>query len=835
MFKAAAGALALTVITQTTLAQADLSDEVFYQFMPISWRDSDGDTFRYGDFGGMADSLDYLESLGVTAVWMNPIFPSPAYHGYQHGPADQINPRFGTEQEFIDFVTEANSRGIKVFLDFVVYGISHDSVWFQDAQGNPGSAFDDWLAFTNGSNTQYLGSTYPTWNGDTVGFIHWNLNEPEPFQLVTDWAIKWLDPNEDGDFSDGVAGYRLDHVWVNYPSGPNGWGYNLDDFWIPWKNALTAVNPDVITFAEQADWGITGAQLHPGFDASMTKPFEFATRDAINSENAGALYSQMDRLFVELPNDGSGTFLTIIGDHDVDRLTSVIGGNLDRAKLGAAILFTQPFTPMLYYGDEIGMLGFKGNYGSDANDIPMREPMKWNATDGPPHSNYWVQNSQSFNNRYSADNDGRSVAEQGADPDSLLNTYRMFAALRGSNIALRRGDYAPIPNSDGSVWAFLREHDNQTLLVVINLDDVSTNTDLDLSAFSLPMGPTPPRDILSGAFLPDITEANKSSYPLVIDGWGWNIFEVEIDAPVPPPSLVDGVDIPSKFGAALATQTNPTSAGNNQNELNQLFGQLENDRVHLGITGNLEQNGNGFALFLDTRPGGQSILNTSNSTPPPAGLQDLTGLAFDAGFQPDEMFFVNTFGGAIYTDQLTLTDNALPASKVYRGQGAVGNGSGVTAGGFNPNNFQIAMNNSNAAGVTSSSASNADTATTGFELSIPFADLNIAPGHPVSVMALIVYSNGYVPNQVLPPLDTASDGDVAPDFGARAGDQFVALPDAPCDGDANSDGVVDVNDISFILFRLGDSGAPGIDGDANNDGIVDVNDISYALFRLGGC
>src|SRR5512141_2239889 len=81
-----------------------VADDVFYQFMPIAWRDSDNDASRFGDFGGMTASLDYLQQLGVTAVWMNPIFPSPAYHGYQHGPADQINSRLGSEAEFLGFV-----------------------------------------------------------------------------------------------------------------------------------------------------------------------------------------------------------------------------------------------------------------------------------------------------------------------------------------------------------------------------------------------------------------------------------------------------------------------------------------------------------------------------------------------------------------------------------------------------------------------------------------------------------------------------------------------------------------------------------------------------------
>ncbi|MFN9972065.1 MAG: alpha-amylase family glycosyl hydrolase, partial [Phycisphaerae bacterium] len=102
----------------------DVADDIFYHFMPISWRDSDNDQYRFGDFNGMTASLDYLQSLGVTAVWMNPIFPSAAYHGYQHGDASQINSRFGTEAQFLAFVNAAHARGIKVYLDFVAYGIS---------------------------------------------------------------------------------------------------------------------------------------------------------------------------------------------------------------------------------------------------------------------------------------------------------------------------------------------------------------------------------------------------------------------------------------------------------------------------------------------------------------------------------------------------------------------------------------------------------------------------------------------------------------------------------------------------------------------------------------
>ena len=166
----------------------DPVDDVFYQFMPIAWRDSDNDASRFGDFGGMTASLDYLQGLGVTAVWMTPIFPSVAYHGYQHGRADQLNNWFGTEPQFWSFVQAAHARGMKVFIDFVVYQIDTNAPpYFQSAYNNPASPYDTWLAFTNSANTTYYGGSGTTWNGQSHGYINWNLNDPNPTSLEISW------------------------------------------------------------------------------------------------------------------------------------------------------------------------------------------------------------------------------------------------------------------------------------------------------------------------------------------------------------------------------------------------------------------------------------------------------------------------------------------------------------------------------------------------------------------------------------------------------------------------------------------------------------------------
>ena len=155
-------ALILALLPASALAQPDYRDEILYQIMPIAWRDSNNDTNRFGDFGGLSASLDYLQQLGITTLYINPIFPSAAYHGYQHGDASQLNAWFGTQPEFLTFVSAAHARNMKVILDFVAYGISQNSIWYQGAYHNPASPYDQWLAFTNAANTSYTGYTFTT-------------------------------------------------------------------------------------------------------------------------------------------------------------------------------------------------------------------------------------------------------------------------------------------------------------------------------------------------------------------------------------------------------------------------------------------------------------------------------------------------------------------------------------------------------------------------------------------------------------------------------------------------------------------------------------------------
>jgi glycosidase len=831
----------LAATSGSALGQLDRphQDEVIYQIMPIAWRDSNGDVqgtqpTRFGDINGIASaaSLDYLQNLGVTMIYLQPIFPSAAYHGYQHGPADQINTRFGTQANVESLINAAHARGIKVILDYVGYGVSRNSVYYTSAYNNPSSQYDSWLAFTNAQNTQSTGYSFTTWNGSSVGFIHWNLATPAAANTVIGWAAKWLDPNDDGDTSDGVDGFRLDHIYAN---APEGWGATIG-FWQNFCTTLRAIKPGILIFGEHGDWGNYGTEVMTptGFDGVLTKPWEFAARDAVLNETAAGLYSSTAATIAAVPS--GKLVIAQTNDHDSDRIASYFGGSNAKQKVAAAVLMTQPFPPNIYYGDEIGMRGTKGNWGSDANDIPMREPFKWLAVAGAPMSNYWILNSSAYNGRFSQNNDGRSVQEQQGVSGSVLETYRTLISTRRNSIALRRGTYSAVTNGSSRVWSFVRMHTDQSVLVAINLGGSSVSTTLNLSEFGVAGGSTTPVSLIGGAAIGNITSANRGSYPVTIPAYSYIIASAGL---VPGPgSDVDGRNIPADAAPAnvVALQTCATNLGDNVGELNQLVVQAEESGLRIGLTGNVPLDGTGVLLLMETASGGQNVLNMSPVVSPPAALPGLTGTVLDAGFAANTGYFVNCFSGSVFVDQVALSSTG--ATKVYRGAGTVNSGRGTLTGGTNANGLLVAMDNTNAGGVTASSVAHAASATTGMEFVIPYADVGLPQdaasrqGRTVKVMAALVRGSGAFTNQVLPGVNFGSgELGVDPSFASVPGQQFAMF--AFCAADFNGDGSVDFFDyLDFVAgFSEGVSAA-----DFNRDGVVDFFDyLDFVAAFSTGC
>jgi glycosidase len=560
-------ALFTTILAASTIARQPTpparynpADDIIYQILPIAWRDSntrpfvtpppthltgnpnepatpdhsrDPHDYHFGDFRGLTDSLPYLHDLGITGIWLTPIYESNSYHGYQPIREDRVNPWFGSEDQFLEFVREAHKLEIKVYLDFVCHVVSQQSEWFRGAFRNPEHQCTSWFAFRDSANTTFEGSSFTGWNGDRVAFANWDLRNEGPRNLVISWAKHWLDPNGDGDTSDGIDGFRLDHVWAHCDNQPNGLGYNIDDFWPLWRAAIDHVKPDVYTFADPA-CSTRGSELLSVHDAVFCRAFEDEARWAVREGKAAGLYRCIGEMLKDKPFDRA--FLASLGSHMIERVASAIGpdefnprdheympqetldDNLSRAKVAAAVLLLQPFPPVLYYGDEIGMAGRSFCGGTDAIYIPQREPFKWNAASklGPPMTDYDSLNEALKGRRYSRDRDGRSVEEQKGVKGSLLETYRELIALRKNTPALRRGEYIPLENSDPHVWTFLKRTSTQTILVAINLGPDTLNVSVDLKNVTT-------TDSEKGDYAGVVTDLI-----LEIPGRGWKVIEPDL-------------------------------------------------------------------------------------------------------------------------------------------------------------------------------------------------------------------------------------------------------------------------------------------------------------------
>ncbi|MFC1683719.1 alpha-amylase family glycosyl hydrolase [Candidatus Zixiibacteriota bacterium] len=517
MKKASIISLLLTIIMGiSTLSQAHpFENDIFYQIFPISFRDSDGDGF--GDFNGIVEAIPYLQSLSVTAVWLNPVFVSKTYHGYQYARHDSLNPRFGTEAQFVAMVEALHDAGIEIYIDLVAYGVGEEHPFFQDARGDPASAYDQWFAFTDPGNWNYFGfgGGYHDWQGNWITHVFWDHNHQPVRDYLVDKLAYWLDPNEDGDFHDGIDGFRIDHLSVDHYS-ESQWGYDLP-LWDDLTAGLRAVNPDAALIAEESDWGSLDINLfNHGIDAAFGIPIMFGLQYGIANQIGWDLGLWTALLLEDLPDQGQ--WVGILNNHDVNRVRTELSDDEDLCKLAAAILMTGPLPPCLYYGEEIGMRGHKVDwYGNDANDLHIREPLEWNAVlSVPPHAQWYQGYSQYTNNQFAQDNDGISVQEQDGDSSSLLEHYRSLAALRSEHAALRTGDFDPVWMGDERIYAGLRHDDTSSVLVAVNLADQSVNLEVNFAGTPLGLLERTVTDIWKGQSYDDITESNADQYPLHI-------------------------------------------------------------------------------------------------------------------------------------------------------------------------------------------------------------------------------------------------------------------------------------------------------------------------------
>lgn len=462
---------------------------VFYEIFVRSFYDTDGNGI--GDFNGITAKLNYLEDLGINAIWLMPIHPSPSYHGYDVLNYYNVNHDYGSMADFKNLLAEAHKRDIRIIIDLVINHTSSQHPWFTDANSNLDSAYRDFYVWVDSPGA---GNWHQGQNGYYYGFF-WggmpDLNYTNP--AVTEAMFKindyWL--NEIG-----VDGFRLDAVKhlieedgkLENTSATHAW---LREYYQTYKTT----NPHAYTIGEVYGAGSSVIKQYTGTELDHIFSFEMSS-GIVNSVNGGSntgITSAFKFAFQDMPDFNYATFLT---NHDQNRVMSVFNGSVDKAKTAATLLLTMPGTPYLYFGEEIGMTGRKP-------DEDIRVPMQWsdgeNAgfTTGIP----W----RVINSDYETVN----VSAQLEDPSSLLNYYKALIQLRKTHPALLYGDAVLVETDTTAVYALLRSYGGEHILILANLrNEPITDYTLTLEKAILTDGSIIPEALLGDVQIAPTTVSN---------------------------------------------------------------------------------------------------------------------------------------------------------------------------------------------------------------------------------------------------------------------------------------------------------------------------------------
>jgi alpha-amylase len=460
------------------------SNAVCYEIFVRSFADSNGDGI--GDLNGLIGKLDYLndgdpengDDLGVSCVWLMPVMASNSYHGYDVTDERKVEPDYGTNNDFKRFVAEAHRRGIRVVLDLVLNHTSKDHPWFQEALRDPASPKHDWYIWS-AENPGYGGSFgQDVWfkAPDGSGYYYATFGEHMPDLNYTNPAVTaeaeeisafWLNDM-------GVDGFRLDAIKHLIEEGRQQEGTPSTHAWLrTYADFIRATKPEAFTVGEI--FGAGTFTLTPYLPDELDAYFHFELAGQyLNAAAFGStgFVKMSGEATKQIPDQRFATFLT---NHDQTRTMTVLGGDLPAARLAATALLAMPGVPFVYYGEELGVTGTKP-------DERLRAPMPWSSGSGGGFTTgtSWET--------FADDPAVLNVAAAQADPDSLLQTYRLLIGLRRDHAALAHGDLVPINAEPRSVVAFVRQAGDDRVLVVINYGRKAVDTP-NLSVATSPLPP----------------------------------------------------------------------------------------------------------------------------------------------------------------------------------------------------------------------------------------------------------------------------------------------------------------------------------------------------------
>lgn len=457
---------------QTNTSTKNRSTEILYHVCQRSFYDSNGD--QHGDINGLRHKLDYLQELGVTSILLLPLYESVFYHNYFPISFENIDPEFGTKADYFELVEEVHDRDMKIYMDMEIHYITEDHIWFKDSYKNPDSEFSQYIIYNDSLNERPESIIWDLkeltgYDGTAKKVMTLNLYNPECKKYIYDLFKYWLDPNQDGDFRDGVDGYRIDHMMDDLDWKKGLIPDMFTKFWKPLFDELRTINPDITIMGEQAEWDDYGGDYFEKGDVDWM--FAFGAKSGINNFDKNEIITRYDSAFAVTPKEKNQ--IIFIENHDVTRFATKVESDLDKMKVGAAFNLLLEGIPSIYYGQEIGMQGLNNQYKNiDGNHIPLREAFEWYKEREGPGMTYWYRDTGPWwTNSTLKDYDGISYEEQKGDENSLWFFYKKFIELRKSNTALAEGDLSFIENENENVVSFTRASDVQELVIHINLSD----------------------------------------------------------------------------------------------------------------------------------------------------------------------------------------------------------------------------------------------------------------------------------------------------------------------------------------------------------------------------
>ena len=480
----ASPAAAASPTTVAPPAAGQAGSQVFYQIFFRSFRDSNGD--RIGDLKGLTSELGYIKRLGATTILLTPLQPSPYYHNYFATAFKAIDPAYGTMDDYFAFIRAAHAKGLKVYLDEEFQYVAEGNPWWSTSICKPHAKYAGYLLWKDASHCvaePFLGrAKWLSYTGKSYGIAMVDLANPAVKSYFRDLLMYWADPHGDGSGRDGVDGFRIDHMMDDLDH--EGLDKHLfTDFWTPIFHALKARRPALRILAEQADWGYGTKWLTQGH---VDMVFAFPLRGALLSLDKQAIVKAIRATDAATPP--GKTQVLFLENHDVDRSMSIFHDDPAKARAAAAIELTLKGDPLIYYGQELGMRGIQpkdigkssGIPLSDGVGIPVREAFRWQANLQAPGSAIWYQGSKPWwPDRYNRSDDGVSLQEEKARPDSLYHWYRKLLALRQARPELRTGSQRILCDDDSAVLCILRGDGAQRTLLLVNLGKTDAKPGLD--------------------------------------------------------------------------------------------------------------------------------------------------------------------------------------------------------------------------------------------------------------------------------------------------------------------------------------------------------------------